>query len=493
MSRQRPIIASDLNQLRIALESFESRPLLTQATTDQYANVWRAYAEFCRTQGIDPYTPHGAVAWIAHRFDRTKTDKDGRTVPWPVAPATMHLWCAAVAEHCRQLGLSTPLRAHDDATYFIRVMQGYHRMAQRLRGGPAKAAALEPDVLRTLLRSPRSGALSDLRGGAAANLHLMHDLSVSDLCQLASADWKVLEPGVGVLTAPSRSVTLACVCVSSAVACTFCALERLACAGPERPLLMGLGHSRARGPAVLTDTAAVRVALRRDLRTACAHVTAAHFESDAVRVEAAAAGPAMLAVLHAAHGTLFWLRDRAALTVSFHLGFRSSDVCDHLDRGNVNREPAGYRIDLTGWKARPDGVAHYGLKPTDDPVLCPVNLLDEWIVVRDAMDGATPSGQPLFTTVAARNRLDVEKRMDWGSVASGLDRLVAAAGVSMRLTPHSARVGFAETASLQGATDHEIAEALRHAKLRTTWRYTLPVDAKRASAARRVLGGEPKS
>jgi integrase/recombinase XerC len=156
------------------------------------------------------------------------------------------------------------------------------------------------------------------------------------------------------------------------------------------------------------------------------------------------------------------LRDRAILEVLYAGGLRVSELTG-LDWERVDFDAGVVRVVGKGNKER--------IAPIGRPALAALRAYRE----SGDESGAAPADGPVFRNARGG-------RLTPRSVARLLERVVAAAAVRQRATPHALRHTFATHMLGAGADLRAIQELLGHSSLSTTQRYT-HVDLKRLMEA----------
>lgn len=149
------------------------------------------------------------------------------------------------------------------------------------------------------------------------------------------------------------------------------------------------------------------------------------------------------------------LRNRAMLGVMYRCGLRVSECCG-LKLRDVDWESGEVRLRGKGGAER---VAYL-----DDATLA---LLKRWKDVRRKYAAGKPH---LFTTLAGG---PVSRKYMWAA----MQRMARRAGLDRKLGPHTLRHSFATELLREGFDLREVQDALGHADVRNTQRYTHVHDA----------------
>lgn len=150
--------------------------------------------------------------------------------------------------------------------------------------------------------------------------------------------------------------------------------------------------------------------------------------------------------------TVAGLRDRALILIAFAIAGRRAEVAG-LMAADITENPKGLVVDVRVSKTRPRTVAvPYG----SNPLTCPVRAWQAW-----------KSAADLGPADAAFLRIDrhgiIGGPMSGESAGAVLTRAGARAGVTVRLTGHSARAGLATEARRAGKDRTAIAAITGHA------------------------------
>lgn len=287
--------------------------------------------------------------------------------------------------------------------------------------------------------------------------------------------------------------------------CPACALQALLDAGSnEQPWVFGWRMQRGDGVALARDMSE-QAEVRRVAKS-----LQSRWSLTAVRLGMATSVLTDLADLPlidvwrltmcASNTWLGWVRDRAFELVSWHGGFRASEVtaldCADLEPvfRDKDRAVAALICDLSRSKTDQDGEgARVAVVRATDPALCPVRAVLTWVHAVNLHSGPVfvqLSGHTgSLSSARARDGLEAELgRSGRGMVKWTLDRLCDRAGlVRPDWGSHSMRSGYISTGLTEGATDVKLMAKTRHTSPDTVNSYAQADKARGQRAARKVL------
>ena len=153
--------------------------------------------------------------------------------------------------------------------------------------------------------------------------------------------------------------------------------------------------------------------------------------------------------------TLADLRDRALLTVGFHLGRRRSELVS-LEVEDLSRTPGkqGVRVILRRSKTDQEGRGESLWLPAIDAPYCPVLALEEWLLASGIRTGA------IFRSVTRNGTTGGRLSDRW--VSEVVKRRAKEAGLEGEWSGHSLRAGFVTDRAIRGASPYEIARQTGH-------------------------------
>ena len=150
------------------------------------------------------------------------------------------------------------------------------------------------------------------------------------------------------------------------------------------------------------------------------------------------------------------LRDKALLTVGFHLGRRRSELVS-LDVEDLARPisgPKGVRVLLRRSKTDQEGRGEALWLPGIDAPYCPVKALEEWLRVSGIRSGA------IFRNVTRNGTTGGRLSDRW--VSEVVKRRAEEAGLEGEWSGHSLRAGFVTDRAMRGASTRSIARQTGH-------------------------------
>lgn len=154
--------------------------------------------------------------------------------------------------------------------------------------------------------------------------------------------------------------------------------------------------------------------------------------------------------------TLADLRDKALLTVGFHLGRRRSELVS-LDVEDLSRTPSGpqgARVMLRRSKTDQEGRGEALWLPSISKPYCPVKALEVWLQASGIRSGA------IFRRVRSNGTTGGRLSDRW--VSEVVKRRAKEAGLEGEWSGHSLRAGFVTDRAIKGASTHSIARQTGH-------------------------------
>jgi integrase len=180
------------------------------------------------------------------------------------------------------------------------------------------------------------------------------------------------------------------------------------------------------------------------------------------------------------------IRDRSIITLGFFGAFRRAELAKlHVEDVTFTRK--GLEITIRKSKTDPTGQGEViGVTPQNDPLICPVRLLSEWLEKSETRTG------PIFRRVD-RNGCLGPNAITGQSVANIVKAVAERAGYDPeQFAGHSLRSGFATSAAAKGTTLHNIMRHTRHRSERVAMGYIRPASVFVANATEGLGDTEEK-
>lgn len=181
--------------------------------------------------------------------------------------------------------------------------------------------------------------------------------------------------------------------------------------------------------------------------------------------------PDLKAMLNATDKTARGYRDRALILTAFAGALRRSEVVS-IDVEHLRFETSGVRVYIPRSKTdqKADG-AYVSVPVSNDPTLCPVRALKEWLT------GAGITKGPVFRRVFRGGNKVGKDRMSLQAMNLIIKEVAERAGVDeSKITPHSLRAGLITSAHLAGKPLHDIMQHSRHKSQKVASGYIRSLD-----------------
>lgn len=471
------------------------------ARTEQtYRSHWAAFTGFCESLRLQslPASPDTVLAYLgaAKTGSLRVPGNNPRMTGSPTSFSASHVDVALAAIRDRHLRADLRSPTADPA---VRAVRKQYRIDWDTTHGTSHATPLTVDALRACVEHRPDVPLPALTKAVAALVLADHaDISARDLSPLRLTDLRCarqVQLRIGGHWRP-----IACTCTDFAAhwqvrPCAACLLRQLETElDDENQMLFDAWPHTRTGPTRDAEDLKERIlVLGRSLPAAWPALRYAGsgrmaWLSDDEQLRAATRHGVGLVLTQQMHV----LQIKTLLNVSFARGLRFSDA-QRLGLETATRLPDGYRLLLPASKGDQPGRGRWlHLYPASECSLCPVCALDEWLWVRSAAAPPTAPA-PLLLCGIGPIGLRPDRRLDYATTWSHLTPIREASRAG-NFSLHSMRRGFAALAQEQGATDHQIQQALGHRKLDTTKRY---LDRERTGqippALQRLAGGTPPS